>query len=108
VNPLTEALKIKDQIITWRRDFHMYPELDYGEDRTSKIVEEHLKEWGYKIKRVKTGIIADIGSGKNIVALRADMDALPIQEENDVPYWASTVRLSTMSPSFPRRGGISL
>ncbi|AFN03390.1 amidohydrolase [Pyrococcus furiosus DSM 3638] len=85
-NPLEEAMKIKDEIISWRRDFHMYPELGYEEERTSRIVEEHLKEWGYKIKRVGTGIIADIGSGEKTVALRADMDALPIQEENEVPY----------------------
>lgn len=86
MNPLEEALKIKDQIIAWRRDFHMHPELGYEEDRTSKIVEEHLREWGYRIKRVGTGIIADIGEGEKTIALRADMDALPIQEENDVPY----------------------
>lgn len=86
LNPVLEAEKIKGQIIAWRRDFHMYPELKYEEKRTSKIVEENLREWGYKIKRVVTGIIADIGEGKKTIALRADMDALPIQEENDVPY----------------------
>ncbi|AIF68703.1 peptidase M20 [Palaeococcus pacificus DY20341] len=86
MNPVEEALKIKDQIVAWRRDFHMHPELGYEEERTSKIVEEHLKEWGYKIKRVGTGIIADIGRGEKTIALRADMDALPVQEENDVPY----------------------
>ena len=85
-NPVFEAEKIKDLIISWRRDFHMYPELKYEEERTSKIVEEHLREWGYSIKRVGTGIIADIGDGEKTIALRADMDALPIQEENDVPY----------------------
>ena len=90
MNPLKEALKIKDQIIAWRRDFHMHPELGYEEERTSKIVEEHLREWGYTIKRVGTGIIADIGNGEKKIALRADMDALPVQEENDVPYKSRT------------------
>jgi len=85
-DPLKEAEKIKDEIISWRRDFHMHPELGFEEERTSKIVEEHLREWGYKIKRAGTGIIADIGDGGKTIALRADMDALPIQEENDVPY----------------------
>ncbi|AJC72366.1 MAG: amidohydrolase [Thermococcus sp.] len=85
-NPVLEAEKIKDLIISWRRDFHMHPELKYEEERTSKIVEENLREWGYRIKRVGTGIIADIGEGEKTIALRADMDALPIQEENDVPY----------------------
>ena len=86
MNPVKEALKIKEQIIAWRRDFHMYPELKYEEERTSMIVEEHLREWGYRVKRVGTGITADIGEGEKTIALRADMDALPIQEENDVPY----------------------
>jgi len=86
MNPIEEALKIKDQIIEWRRDFHMHPELKYEEERTSRIVEEHLRQWGYRIKRVGTGIIADIGEGEKTIALRADMDALPVQEENDVPY----------------------
>ncbi|MEO2151666.1 MAG: amidohydrolase [Thermococcus sp.] len=86
MNPIEEAERIKDQIIAWRRDFHMWPELKYEEERTSKIVEEHLREWGYRIKRVGTGIIADIGEGEKTIALRADMDALPVREENDVPY----------------------
>ncbi|WP_297503266.1 M20 family metallopeptidase, partial [Thermococcus sp.] len=85
-NLLREAEKIKMQIIDWRRDFHMHPELKYEEERTSRIVEEHLREWGYSIKRVGTGIIGDIGLGGKVVALRADMDALPVQEENDVLY----------------------
>ena len=90
MNPLKEALKIREEIIAWRRDFHMHPELGYEEERTSKIVEEHLREWGYTIKRVGTGIIADIGNGEKKIALRADMDALPVQEENDVPYKSRT------------------
>ncbi len=85
-NPLREAEGIKVQITNWRRDFHMHPELGYEEERTSRIVEEHLREWDYSTKRVGTGIIADIGRGGKTIALRADMDALPIQEENDVPY----------------------
>ncbi|MBP1912255.1 M20 metallopeptidase family protein [Thermococcus stetteri] len=85
-DPVSEAKKIEDLIISWRRDFHMHPELKYEEERTSRIVEEHLREWGYSIKRVGTGVIADIGGGRKTIALRADMDALPIQEENDVPY----------------------
>ncbi|WP_297464998.1 amidohydrolase, partial [Thermococcus sp.] len=86
VDPVSEAKNIEKEIIAWRRDFHMHPELGYEEERTSKIVEEHLRGWGYSIRRVGTGIIADIGEGKKTIALRADMDALPIQEENDVPY----------------------
>ncbi|NJE06386.1 amidohydrolase [Thermococcus sp. M36] len=86
IDPVFEAKKIENEIIAWRRDFHMHPELKYEEDRTSRVVEEHLREWGYSIKRVGTGIIADIGPSGKTIALRADMDALPVQEENDVPY----------------------
>ncbi|WP_188202994.1 M20 metallopeptidase family protein [Thermococcus camini] len=85
-DPVSEAKRIEKEIISWRRDFHMHPELKYEEERTSGIVEEHLHEWEYRIKRVGTGIIADIGEGEKTIALRADMDALPVQEENDVPY----------------------
>ncbi|NJE01817.1 M20 family metallopeptidase [Thermococcus sp. JdF3] len=85
-DPVSEAKRIEKEIIAWRRDFHMHPELKYEEERTSRIVEEHLREWGYRIKRVGTGIIADIGEGEKTIALRADMDALPVEEENDVPY----------------------
>ncbi|WP_297418321.1 M20 family metallopeptidase [Thermococcus sp.] len=86
LDPLSEAKGIEKEIIAWRRDFHMHPELKYEEERTSKIAEEHLRKWGYSIKRVGTGIIADIGEGNKTIALRADMDALPIQEETDVSY----------------------
>ncbi|WP_048149786.1 M20 metallopeptidase family protein [Palaeococcus ferrophilus] len=86
MNPILEAKKIEELIVSWRRDFHMHPELKYEEERTSRIVEEHLLKWGYSIKRVGTGIIADIGEGEKTIALRADMDALPVQEENDIPY----------------------
>ncbi len=86
MDPISEALALRGAIVEWRRDFHMYPELGYEEERTSRIVEEHLRRWGYKVKRVGTGIVAEMGRGKKGIALRADMDALPIQEENDVPY----------------------
>ena len=66
----------------------MHPETKWEEFRTSKIVEEELKGMGYEVNRVaKTGVIGILrGNGKGVVGLRADMDALPIQEENDVPY----------------------
>jgi len=81
------ARSIHSRVVEWRRDFHTHPELGYEEHRTSRIVEEELKKLGYDVVRVaKTGIVASLGSGKPVVALRADMDALPIQEENDVPY----------------------
>ena len=80
--------ELKDYIIEKRRDFHMNPELGYEEYRTSEIVSNELKELGYKVfKTAGTGVVGLLNEGKRyIVALRADMDALPINEENDVPY----------------------
>ena len=86
------AKDIKDEIIKWRRDFHMYPELGYQERRTARIVAEHLKSWGYKVIEgvAETGVVGVLKGGKpgeeRVVALRADMDALALQEENEVPY----------------------
>ncbi len=83
------AKKLHPKVIEWRRDFHAHPELRWEEVRTSKVVEEELRKLGYEIIRVSgTGVIGVLrGQGnRGVVALRADMDALPIQEENDVPY----------------------
>jgi len=88
---LNRAKEIESNIISWRREFHMYPELAYNEKRTSKRVAELLTKWGYKVITgiAETGVVGILkgedANGKT-VALRADMDALPIQEENDVPY----------------------
>lgn len=88
---LNRAKEIEEDVIAWRREFHMYPELAYNEKRTSRRVAELLTKWGYKVTTgiAETGVVG-ILKGENTnsktVALRADMDALPIQEENDVPY----------------------
>lgn len=86
---LNRAKELESYIIEKRREFHKHPELKFEENRTSSIVKEELEKLGYKItETAKTGIIGEIGSensGKT-VALRADMDALPLQEENEVPY----------------------
>ncbi len=85
---LEEALELKDEVIKLRRDFHMHPELGFEEFRTSDVVEEYLENLGIEVKRMcTTGVVGSLknGSGK-VFALRADMDALPITEKNDVPY----------------------
>jgi len=85
------ANEIKNEVIEYRRHFHMYPELGYEEEKTSEFVIKELKQLGIDVKTkvAKYGIIGLIkgtaGEGKTI-GIRADMDALPIQEENDVPY----------------------
>jgi amidohydrolase len=85
---LEKAKSIQDQLSFWRRDFHRHPELGFQETRTSAKVAEILEGFGYRVKRGvgRTGVVAEIGSGKPVVAIRADMDALPLQEANQVLY----------------------
>ena len=85
---LNKAKAIEKQIVEWRRDFHMHPELGFTESRTSAIVAEICEQLGYRVRRGvgRTGVVADFGNGKPVIAIRADMDALPILEANKVPY----------------------
>ena len=85
---LNKANAIQDQLIAWRRDFHMHPELGFQEERTSKTVAEILEQIGCRVRRGvgRTGVVAELGEGKPTIALRADMDALPLQEANQVSY----------------------
>lgn len=89
---LTRAKEMKSQLNTWRRDFHMHPELGFHENRTASIVSETLSSLGYRIRVSvgRTGVVAEIGDGSPTIAIRADMDALPIQETNKVPYASQT------------------
>lgn len=89
MNLLLEAQKIKQDIIQFRRDFHMYPELGMEEYRTVGIIEDTLKSLGIETMRIaRTGLIGLLRgkSSKKTIALRADMDALPISERNKVCY----------------------
>jgi amidohydrolase len=85
---LKRANEIQEQLVDWRREFHMYPELGFEETRTAARVAEVLEPLGYRVRTGvgKTGVVAERGEGHPIIAIRADMDALPIQEANDVPY----------------------
>jgi amidohydrolase len=85
---LKQAHAISEELIEWRRDFHMHPEIGFELHRTSKIVADELEKMGYRVKRGvgKTGVVAEIGEGGKVVAIRADMDALPILEQNEVEY----------------------
>lgn len=89
MNLKEEVESINNEIIEWRRDFHKHPELPFEEERTSNIVENLLTEWGLETERMaRTGVIGLLEGeeeGKTI-AIRADMDALPITEKNDVEY----------------------
>ncbi|MBN2147785.1 MAG: amidohydrolase, partial [Anaerolineales bacterium] len=83
-----KAKAIEDRLISWRRDFHRHPELGFEEKRTAARAAEILTGLGFKVRMGvgRTGVIADFGEGKPKVAIRADMDALPILEANDAPY----------------------
>ena len=85
---LEKARAIQQQLSDWRRDFHMHPELGFREMRTAAKVAEILEQFGYRVRRGvgRTGVVADFGNGKPLAAIRADMDALPLQENNQVPY----------------------
>jgi len=81
---------LKDELIELRRDFHMYPELGFQELRTSEKIVRYLKGLGLNVREhiAHTGVIAILEGSKEgkTVMLRSDMDALPIEEQNNVPY----------------------
>lgn len=85
---LKQAHAISEEIIEWRRDFHMHPELGFEVQRTAGIVAAELEKLGYRVRTGvgKTGVVADIGEGGKMIAIRADMDALPLQELNEVEF----------------------
>lgn len=81
---------LEDEIVATRRDIHKHPELSFKEFRTAKLVSERLQSLGIEVREQvgKTGVVGTLCGGKEgpTVALRADMDALPMQETSDVPY----------------------
>lgn len=87
---LERAKAIKPRLVELRRAIHSQPELSFQEFKTAELVVRTLAELGMSVQPAvgKTGVIAEIGKGRTII-LRADMDALPIQEQNDCSY-AST------------------
>ncbi len=88
VDTLTQELN--PQVVAWRRDFHQHPELGNRETRTSKVIADELRRLGYDVKTgvAHTGIVAVLKGGLPgpVVALRADMDALPVTEQGDLPF----------------------
>jgi hippurate hydrolase len=78
------------RFVALRRDIHMHPELGFEEHRTSKIVADLLREWGVDVHTgiAGTGVVGVLrcGDGKRTIGLRADLDALPLQEENQFPH----------------------
>ena len=91
----SHARAIEQKVIDWRRDFHQNPELSNREFRTAKIVAEHLRAFGMEVQTevAHTGVVGVLKGGKPgpVVALRADMDGLPVTEVTGLPY-ASTLK----------------
>lgn len=90
-----EAQAMKDEIIAWRHHLHENPELSFKEEKTTAFVAEKLRSFGYKdvttgFGPLSTGVMASIGSGRPCVALRADMDALPVTEQTGLSYASKT------------------
>lgn len=85
-----QAIEIEQKVITWRRHFHQFPELSNREFKTAAYVAEHLKGLGLEIQTqvAHTGVVALLKTGKPgpVIALRADMDALPVTERNNLPF----------------------
>lgn len=85
-----QAKEMEAKVIEWRRHFHQYPELSNREVKTAAFVADHLKRLGIDIQTgiAKTGVIGLLKTGKPgpVIALRADMDALPVTERNSLPF----------------------
>lgn len=90
-----KAKAILPKVIEWRRNIHQNPELGNREFKTMELIAAHLKKLGLDVKTnvAKTGVVAILKGGKPgpVVALRADIDALPIKERTDVPYKSNVI-----------------
>ncbi|MBT8295184.1 MAG: amidohydrolase [Gramella sp.] len=88
--PDGEFKNIEDKVIEWRRDFHQHPELSNREFETAEKIAAHLNSLGIETKTgvAKTGVVGILKGNKpgRTVALRADIDALPVTEKNDLPF----------------------
>jgi amidohydrolase len=89
MNVIPEIRSQASELAVWRRDIHAHPELAYEEFRTSGLVAGRLREWGFDVDMglAKTGVVGTLVNGEGpAVGLRADMDALPMQETNDFAH----------------------
>ncbi len=89
--------RLRDQLIHWRRDLHRHPELSNREFRTAALVAHHLQSLGLEVQTgmAHTGVVGLLKGGQPgpVVALRADMDALPITEAVDLPFASSVTAM---------------
>jgi hippurate hydrolase len=105
-SPAEAVLGGLDQVRVWQevfyRDLHQHPELSHQERRTASVVTQRVREFGYEVHEGVggTGVVAILRNGDGpTVLLRADMDALPVREQTDVPY---AHRRPSTRPCSPR------
>ena len=100
----SKAKAVLPKVIEWRRHIHQYPELSNRESQTMEYIAAHLRKLGLEVQTniAKTGVVALLKGDKPgpVVALRADMDALPVQERVDLPF-KSTVRAEYLGDTVP-------
>ena len=94
-----DAEVIKKELVEWRHYLHAHPELSFKEERTTHYIVNKLKNFGYTDIQIgfgplKTGVMVEIGSGRPCVMLRADIDALPIQEQTGVEFCSQSKGVS--------------
>lgn len=89
----TAARAVETDVIAWRRDIHQHPELSNRETRTAALVAKHLRDLGMEVRTgvAHTGVVGVLRGGQagGVVALRADMDALPVKEQTGLPFASS-------------------
>ncbi len=98
MNPIEHIRRYQDQLTAWRRDFHAHPEIGFEEHRTAALVAERLESWGIEVHRGigRTGVVGVLrneaspraarGNSSRAIGLRADMDALALEEENEFAH----------------------
>jgi amidohydrolase len=89
---LDRARTIAAQLTAWRRHIHQHPETSFQETETARYIADALRSMGIEVQTGvgRTGVVGRLGRGKPVIALRADMDALPIQEETGLPFASQT------------------
>jgi amidohydrolase len=100
----SKANAVLPKVIEWRRHLHQYPELSNREVKTAEYITNHLRSLGYEVQTgiAKTGVVGILKGGKPgpVIALRADMDALPVHERANVPF-ASKVTAEYLGDTVP-------
>jgi amidohydrolase len=88
------SAELNPQVVAWRRDFHQHPELGNRETRTAKVIADELRKLGFTVTTgvATTGVVGVLKGGLPgpVVALRSDMDALPVTEQGDLPFKSTT------------------